>query len=158
VNTFWQAMIAALPVLVAGRIAWTRTSRLQRTINRNLDLLGRLPTEHPNRSALEAYNGELLGLLVRRQQRRFGPFTQAGVSFGLYAGVAIVALMFAGMATLFAARVIPPTSDPPDPGDQWASAVFFLLVAVGFAVAAVIAARRQLREHPPPALQPTKAG
>jgi hypothetical protein len=160
VNTFWQAVIAALPVLVAGRIAWTRTSRLQRTINRNLDLLGRLPVEHPNRAALEAHNGELLELLVRRQQRRFGPFTQAGVSFGLFAGVAIVALMFAGMAALFAAKIIPltSTSDPPDPGDQWASVVFFLLVAVGFAVAAVIAARRQLREHPPPALQPTEAG
>jgi DNA invertase Pin-like site-specific DNA recombinase len=57
VNTFWQAVIAALPVLVAGRIAWTRTSRLQRTINRNLDLLGRLPAEHSNRVALEAHNG-----------------------------------------------------------------------------------------------------
>jgi len=152
-STFWQTVIpAAASALVAGRIAWTRTSRVQRTINRNLDLLGRLPAEHPNRAALEAHNGELLDLLIRRQQRRFGPFTQAGVSFGLYAGVAIVALMFA-------ANVLPltSTSNPPDPGDQWASAVFFLLVAVGFAVAAVIAARRQLREHPAPAQQPTEA-
>jgi len=153
-SNFWQTVIpAAASALVAGRIAWTRTSRLQRTINTNLDLLGRLPADHPNRATLEAHNGELLDLLIRRQQRRFGPFTQAGVSFGLYAGVGIVALMFAGLATLFAAKVIPLTSasDPPDPRDQWASAVFFLLVAVGFAVAAVIAARRQLREHPPSA-------
>jgi hypothetical protein len=37
-----------------------------------------IPADHPNRAALEAHNGELLDLLVRRQQRRFRPFTQAG--------------------------------------------------------------------------------
>jgi anti-sigma factor RsiW len=138
----------------------TRTSRLQRTINTNLDLLGRLPAEHPNRATLEAHNGELLTLLVRRQQRRFGPFTQAGVSFGALAGVAAVALVFACFSALLAAGVIPSSSasDPPDPGDGWAAAVFFVVMAASFAVAAVIAARRQLREHPPPAQQPTEAG
>ena len=120
-STFWQTVIAAtIPVLVAGRVALTRTSRLQRTINTNLDLLGRLPAEHPNRAALEIHNGELLGLLVRRQQRRFGPFTQAGVSFGALAGVATVALAFAGFAAVLATGVLPSASaaatSPPDPG------------------------------------------
>jgi hypothetical protein len=158
-STFWQTVIpAAASALIAGRIAWTRTSRLQRTINTNLDLLGRLPADHPNRAALEAHNGELLDLLVRRQQRRFGPFTQAGVSFGAYAGVAAVALMFGCFGVLLAAGVIPSASDPPDPGDGWAGAGFFLVLAAGFAVAAVRAARRQLREHPPVAKQPTETG
>jgi hypothetical protein len=164
-STFWQTVIAAtIPVLVAGRVALTRTSRLQRTINTNVDLLGRLPAEHPNRAALEIHNGELLGLLVRRQQRRFGPFTQAGVSFGALAGVATVALAFAGFAAVLATGVLPSASasaaatSPPDPGDQWAAAAFFLVIAVSCAVFMVRAARRQLREHPPSAEQPSEAG
>jgi hypothetical protein len=148
---------AAASALVAGRVAWTRTSRLQRTINTNLDLLARFPDDHPNRAALEAHNGELLELLVRRQQRRFGPFTQAGVSFGACAGAAAVALAIAFFGLLMATGVIPPSSDPPDPGDGWAGAAFFLLMAAGFAVAAARAARRQLREHPT-STQPSDAG
>jgi hypothetical protein len=119
-SALWQTVIpAALTALVAGRVAWTRTSRLQRTIatNLDLDLLGRLSADHPNRAALEAHNGELLGLLVRRQQRRFGPFTQAGVSFGAFAGLAGVALVMAGGTVLIAAGVVPSTpSDPATPG------------------------------------------
>src|SRR5215217_392459 len=49
-------------------------------------------------------------------------------------------------------------SDPPTTGDQWAAAVVFLVMAAGFAVAGVMAARRQLREHPTPAQQPAEAG
>jgi hypothetical protein len=82
-STFWQTVIPpALAALIAGRIAWTRTSRLLRTINTNLDLLDRLPADHPKRAMLEDRNGELLDLLVRRQQRRFGPFTEAVDSSG----------------------------------------------------------------------------
>jgi hypothetical protein len=162
-STYWQTVVpSALTALVAGRIAWTRTSRLQRTINTNLDLLGRLPAEHPNRAALEAHNGELLTLLIRRQQRRFGPFTQAGVSFGAHAGVASVALLFACFSALLATGTIPSTSasapNPPDPGNLWAAAAFFLVMAVGFVLSAVRVARRQLREHPPPGQQPSEAG
>ena len=95
-----------LTALVAGRVAWTRTSRLRKDILTNLDLLDRLSADHPNRATLEAHNGELVGLLVRRQRRRFGPFTQAGVSFGAFAGVAGVALVFASVGVL-AAGVVP---------------------------------------------------
>jgi hypothetical protein len=162
-STFWQTVIAAtIPVLVAGRVALTRTSRLQRTINTNLDLLGRLPAEHPNRAALEIHNGELLELLVRRQQRRFGPFTQAGVSFGALAGVAVMTLVFACFSVLLAFGAFPSASaaasEPPDSGDQWAAAGFFLFLAGSCTVAAIRTARRQLKEHPPPAQQPTEAG
>ena len=103
-----------LTALFAGQIAWTRTSRLRKDIHANLDLLGRLPADHPNRAALEAKNGELLEVLVRRQQRRFGPFTPAGVSFGVCAGVAIVALVFACFSALLAAGVIPYGLGPVD--------------------------------------------
>jgi hypothetical protein len=49
-------------------------------------------------------------------------------------------------------------SDLPDPGDGWAGAVFFLVIAAGCTVAAGRAVRRQLREHLEPAQQPTEAG
>ena len=97
-------LLAVIPIvltaLFAGQVAVTRTGRLRKDILANLDLLGRLPAEHPNRAALEAKNGELVGVLARRQQRRYGPFRPAGV----------------------------------------------------------LAARRQLREHPTPAQQPAEAG
>ena len=97
-------------------------------------------------------------MLDRRQQRRFGPFTQAGVSFGVLAGVA-VALMFAFALALVAAGVIPSApSDPPTPGDQWAAAGLLLVIAGGCTVGAFWAAHRQLKDHPPPAQQPTEAG
>ena len=107
-------LLAVIPIvltaLFAGQVAVTRTGRLRKDILANLDLLGRLPAEHPNRAALEAKNGELVGVLARRQQRRYGPFTPAGVSFGVCTGVAIVALLFAGFSALLAARVIPSRS------------------------------------------------
>ena len=150
----------ALAALIAGRFAWTRTSRLLRTINTNLDLLDRLPPDHPKRATLEARNGGLLDLLDRRQQRRFGPFTQAGVSFGVLTSMAVLALMFAFGLALIAAGVIPSApSDPPTPGDQWAAAGFLLVIAVGCIGGAFWAAHRQLKEHPPPAQQqPAEAG
>jgi hypothetical protein len=149
-----------LTAIVAGRVAVTRTGRLRKDIRENIDLLGKLPADHPNRAMLEANNGELLSLLVRRQQRRYGPFTQAGISLGALVGVAGVALVLAFFSALFAAGVISSTSasDPPDPGNLWTAAVFFLAMAAGCFVFVVIAARRQLREHPPAAQQPTEAG
>jgi hypothetical protein len=148
---FLQTMI--LPVigaLIGGQIAVIRTGKLRKDIRENINLLGQLPADHPSRARLEGNIGELVDTLVRRQQRRYGPFTQAGVSFGAYAGVAAVSLAFAFFGLLLAAGVIPSASasDPPDSGDGWAGAVFFLVMAAGFTVAAVRAVRRQLREHP----------
>jgi hypothetical protein len=112
------------------------------------------------RLPLEACQPGAGGLLVRRQQRRYGPFTQAGISFGACVGVTAVALVFACFAALLAAGLISPASasDPPNPGDGWAAAGFFVVIAASFAVTAVITTRRQLQEHPPPAQQPTEAG
>jgi hypothetical protein len=112
-----------LTAIVAGRVAVTRTGKLRKDIRENIDLLGKLSADHPNRAMLEANNGELLGLLVRRQQRRYGPFTQAGVSFGAFAGVAAVAFLIGCFGVLMATGVIPTSSDPPDPGDGWVGGV-----------------------------------
>ena len=79
-SNFWQAVIpAALTDLVAGRVAVTRTGRLRKDIHENLGLLRKLPADHPNRATLEAHNAELPGLLVRRQQRRFGRSPRPGL-------------------------------------------------------------------------------
>jgi hypothetical protein len=104
-------LLAVIPIvltaLFAGQVAVTRTGRLRKDVLANLDLLDRLPAEHPNRAGLEAKNGELVGVLTRRQQRRYGPFTQAGFSLGAYAGVAAVSLAFAGFSALLAAGILP---------------------------------------------------
>jgi hypothetical protein len=146
---FLQTMI--LPViaaLIGGQIAITRTGKLRKDIHENINLLSQLPADHPSRARLEGNIGELVDTLVRRQQRRYGPFTQAGVSLGAYTGVAAVSLAFAFFGVLLATGVIPSASDPPDSEDGWAGAVFFLVMAAGFTVAAVRAVRRQLREYP----------
>jgi hypothetical protein len=146
---FLQTMI--LPVigaLIGGQIAVTRTGKLRKDIRESINLLGQLPADHPSRVRLEGNIGELVDTLVHRQQRRYGPFTQAGVSLGAYAGLAAVSLAFAFFGLLLATGVIPSASDPPESGDGWAGAVFFLVMAAGFSVAAVRAVRRQLREHP----------
>ena len=144
---FLQTMI--LPVigaLMGGQIAITRTGKLRRDIHENINLLGQLPADHPSRARLESNIGELVDTLVRRQQRCYGPFTQPGVSLGAYNGVAAVSLAFAFFAVLLATGVIPSASasDPPDSGDGWAGAVFFLVMAAGFTVAAVRAVRPDL--------------
>jgi hypothetical protein len=53
-------------------------------------------------------------VLARRQRGRFGPFVQAGVSFGAVAVSAFYSLMMAGFAALLAVEIIPsdPTSTP----------------------------------------------
>jgi hypothetical protein len=149
-----------LTALFAGQVAVTRTGRLRKDILANLDLLGRLPADCPNRAELEAKNGELVGVLTRRQRRRYGPFTQAGFSLGVLAGLAGLAVAFAGFSALLASGVLPSkaASDPPTSGDYWASVGFFVFFAGVLAVFAVWSARRQLREHPELAQQPTEAG
>jgi hypothetical protein len=155
-----------LGALLAGQVAVTRTGRLRRAIAANLDLLDRLSADNPHRAALEAHNGELLAVLARRQRSRFGPFVQAGVSFGAVTVTAFYALMMAAVAALLAAGIVPADPDPtsePTPGDRWAVVWFLGLVAAGLIGWAVWIARRQFREHPPPPLpteapQPTETG
>ena len=120
------AIPVVLTAVLAGQVAVTRTGRLRKDILANLDLLGRLPADCPNRAELEVKNGELVGVLARRQRRRYGPFTQAGFSLGVLAGLAGLAVAFAGFSTLLAAgscpRRRPRTRRPPrTTGSAWRS-------------------------------------
>jgi hypothetical protein len=135
----------ALSAIVGGQVAVTRTRRLQRTIDATISPRDRLPADDPSRVMLEANLRELVEVLVRRQRLRFGPFTQAGFSLGAIAG-------------LMAAGVVPSASDPMATGEAWAGAAFFLAVGGALGVWAARIARRQLREHPPPAKQSAEAG
>jgi hypothetical protein len=158
---FQTVVTVALSAIVGGQVAVTRTRRLQRTIDATTGLRDRFPADDPSRADLEAHVQELVGVLIRRQRLRFGPYTQAGVAFGVFAGVAGVTLMMAGITALMAAGVVPVDPGPPGPpdaGDQWAAVVFFLAVAGVLAGVAVRAARRQLREHPTPPKQPPAEG
>jgi hypothetical protein len=149
VSNFWQTVLPpVLTALVAYQGGLTRTTRLQRLINTNIDLLGRLSADHPNRPTLEAHNGELICLLIRRQRRRFEPFTRAGISFGANATAAVVALgATAGMA-LQAAGVWQAGSNPMTHGELWAGVGFYASVSGVFASFAFRAWLRQRREHP----------
>jgi hypothetical protein len=154
------AIPVVLTAVLAGQVAVTRTGRLRKDILAYLDLLGRLPADCPNRAKLEVKNGGLVGVLARRQRRRYGPFTQAGFSLGVLAGLAGLAVAFAGFSALLAAGVLPSkaASDPPTSEDYWFSVAFFLFFAGLCGSFAAWSARRQRREHSEPAQQPTEAG
>jgi hypothetical protein len=72
-----------------------------------------------------------------------------------------VAVAFTGFSALLAAEVLPQraaSGDPPTSEDYWFSVAFFLVFAGVCDSWAAWSARRQLREHPTPAQQPTEAG
>ena len=145
---------AGADALVAYQGGLTRTTRLQRLINTNIDLLGtnidllgRLPADHTNRATLEDHNGELICLLVRRQRRRFEPFTRAGISFGANATAAVVALgATAGMA--LQAGGMASGLDRDDPRRAAGRMAFYASISGVFAGFAFRAWLRQRREHP----------
>jgi hypothetical protein len=115
-STFWQTVIpAVLAALVAYQGGLTRTTRLRGMIRANVDLLGTLPADHPSRATLEAHIGELVDVLVRRQRRRFEPFTRAGVSFGANATAALFLLGGMGGLALEEIGVLPASSEPKSP-------------------------------------------
>jgi hypothetical protein len=73
---FLQAAIpVVLTALLAGQVAITRTGRLRKVIRANVELLDKLPADHPNRARLEAENGELVDLLTWRLHQQFHPLS-----------------------------------------------------------------------------------
>jgi hypothetical protein len=151
---------AVLTFLVGYQGGLTRTSRLRSMIGANLDLLDRLPADHPNRAILEAHNGKLIDMLVRRQWRQFEPFTRAGVSFGANATLTVLMVGIVTGMILQATGIWHTDGDPLTRGEAWVAAAFYGAVGLCFAGFAFRAWRRQRREHPPPApaQQPTEAG
>jgi hypothetical protein len=140
---------AALTFLVGYQGGLTRTSRLRSMIGANLDLLDRFPADHPNRATLEAHNGKLVDMLVRRQWRQFEPFTRAGVAFGANATLAILMVGVVAGMILQATGVWHASDEPMTRGESWAGAGFYGAVGLCFAWFAFRAWRRQRREHPP---------
>lgn len=117
-------------------------------IRANVDLLGTLPADHPRRATLEAHVGELVDVLVRRQHRRFEPFTRAGVSFGINLTAAVILLGGMGGLALEQIGVVHATSEPKSPREMWAFIGFYTAVGLCMAFFAFRAWLRQRREHP----------
>jgi hypothetical protein len=60
VSNFWHTVLPPVLTALVPPGGLTRITRLQRLINTSIDLLGRLPADHPNRATLEDHNGELI--------------------------------------------------------------------------------------------------
>ena len=142
-----------IPPILAALIAYqgglTRTTRLRSMIRASVDLVGTLPADHPSRAKLEAHIGELVDVLIRRQRRRFEPFTRAGVWFGVNLTAAL--FLLGGMSGLALEEIggRPAASEPPPPPrERWAFIGFYTAVGLCLAFFAFRAWRRQRREQP----------
>lgn len=136
---------AVLAALVAYQGGLTRTTRLRSMIRANVDLLGTLPADHPSRATLEAHIGELVDVLVRRQRRRFEPFTRAGVWFGVNLTAAVILLGGMGGLALEATGVWHVDPEPSPPREKWTFIGFYTAIGLCLAFFAFWAWRR---EHP----------
>jgi hypothetical protein len=147
VSELLQTVIpVVLTALIAGQIAITRTGRLRKNIRETIDLLGKLPADHPSRATLEVNIGELVDTLVRRQRRRFEPITRAGGWFGVNVTLALLMVATISWTALQLAEVLEP--EPLTRQDHQSNLVYYTAFAVGFAGFAVKAWLQQRREHP----------
>jgi hypothetical protein len=141
-----------IPPILAALIAYqgglTRTTRLRSMIRANVDLVGTLPADHPSRAKLEAHIGELVDVLIRRQRRRFEPFTRAGVWFGVNITAALFLLGGMSGLALEEIGVLHAASEPPPPRERWTFIGFYTAVGLCLAFFAFRAWRRQRREQP----------
>jgi hypothetical protein len=96
---FLQTVIpAVLTALIASRVAITRTGRLRSTIQANVELLDKLPANHPSREDLNEHVEELVDTLIRREYQQFEPVTEIAAVIYFYAiqiamGLAGITLM-----------------------------------------------------------------
>jgi hypothetical protein len=73
-NGLLQTVIpAVLAALVGSRVTVTLIGRLRRTIQVNIELLDKLPADHPSREDLYEHVEELVDTLVWREQSQFDP-------------------------------------------------------------------------------------
>jgi hypothetical protein len=142
------AIPAALGFVAAYQGGLTRTSRLHSMIRANLELVDKLPAEHPSRGTLTAHVKEQVDTLVRRQRRQFEPFTRAGVSFGVNVGFTVVTLLGILVATLELTGTWHPDPEPRSQGDKLFILGFYAALTVCFAGLAFKAWRQRQREHP----------
>jgi hypothetical protein len=142
-----QAVIPAAVGLLLYQGGLTRTSRLRSTIRANMDMLEKLPADHPSRAALTAHIEELVDTLVRRQRGRFQPST-LGPWFGVNVTLAVMMALAISFSALAASGVW--EADEPTRNEQWQNTIAYGVFAVAFAFFAVKTWRRQQREQPQP--------
>jgi hypothetical protein len=134
---FLQIVIpAALTALVAGRVAVTRTGRLRRTIQANVELLGTLPADHPSREDLASHIEDLVDTLVLREQGQFAPMTWIAAWIGLWAITAAIGLFG---ATLMVMDTLPRITRL----GALSGFAAMVLASVSFAVAGVVRWRQE---------------
>jgi hypothetical protein len=134
---FLQTVIPALlTALVAGRVVVTRTGRLRRTIQANVELLGTLPADHPSREDLASHIEDLVDTLVVREQGQFDPMKWIAAWIGLWATTAAFGLFGAAL------MVMDPLPRTVRLGALSGFAVT-VLTSVGFAVAGVVRWRQE---------------
>jgi hypothetical protein len=127
---------ALLTALVAGRVVVTRTGRLRRTIQANVELLDALPADHPSREDLASHIEDLVDTLVVREQGQFDPMTWIAAWIGLWATIAAFGLFGAAL------MVMDPLPRTARLGALSGFAVM-VLTSVGFAVAGVMRWRQE---------------
>jgi hypothetical protein len=140
---------AVLAFVVAYQGGLTRTSRLRSIIRANLELLDKLPGDHPSRAKLATHIEELADLLVLRQHRRYKP-TTLGPWFGVNVTLLVIMAMAIVGSLLGVSGVWESASEPSTPEELWQTAIMALIFAVFFAGFAVRSWRQRKREQPQP--------
>jgi hypothetical protein len=148
-HIFWKAsdhvgalLQAAIPVvlaLVAYQGGVTRTSRLRNIIREHVELLDKLPADHPSRETITTHIELLVNTLAQRERHQFQP-TTAGVSVGVTAVLAVLFLL--GSAVVAAQAVGWYTPEPQTLGDIWMDLAVSLVIGIGCAWYALRARRR----------------
>jgi hypothetical protein len=100
-TAFLQTAIpAVLTALIASRVAITPTGRLRRTIQANVELLDKLPADHPSREDLYEHVEELVDTLVWREQCQFDPMAWVKAWIGFWIISAAIGLMGANLMAM----------------------------------------------------------
>jgi hypothetical protein len=163
-STFWQTVIpvvisAAVALLVAYRGAISRTSKLYSTICANVELLDKLPADHPRRAMLKARNGDLIDVLIWRQYRQFHPLAlRTGPRFRLVVPLTVVMVLLwvALMLAWFAGGYRPESLTPET---LWLALAFYATAMVAMVGLARSTSKltRQLQEALPADAEPDQA-
>jgi hypothetical protein len=128
-----------VPAILAYQGGVTRSSRLRNIIREHVELLDKLPADHPSRETITAHIELLVNTLVQRERHQFQP-TTARVSVGVTATLA--GLFLLGSAVVAAEAVGWYTPEPQTPGDIWTDLVVFLVIGIGCAWYALRARQR----------------
>jgi Flp pilus assembly protein TadB len=136
---FLQAAITVVPALLAYQGGVTRSSRLRNIIREHVELLDKLPSDHPSRETITAHVELLVNMLVQRERDQFQP-TSAGASVVVTTTLAVIFLVGSTVAAVEAVGWYTP--EPQTPEDIWMDLAVFLAIGIGCAWYALWARRR----------------